>query len=133
MFVDTNFIVELLREQNANRSGPARSKLESIRHVKLQIPLFVLCELRAGALQSSEPEAEIAKIERLVEYLEPVYPAQGFAATYAETAALLRSRGTPIPLMDLLIATLVKWHGSPILTRDREHFERVPGVVVESF
>jgi hypothetical protein len=35
--------------------------------------------------------------------------------------------------MDLLVATLVKCHGSPILTRDREHFEGVPGVVVESF
>jgi predicted nucleic acid-binding protein len=101
--------------------------------VKLHIPLFVVFELLSRDMKSSEPEAEIAKIERLVEYLEPVYPAQGFAATYAETAALLRSRGTPIPLMDLLIATLVKWHGSPILTRDREHFERVPGVVVESF
>ena len=133
MFVDTSFIVELLREQNAKHRGPATSKLESIRHIKLQIPLFVLCELQAGALQSSNPEAQIAGIKRLVEYLEPVYPAQGFAAAYGEIAVLLRRRGTPIPLMDLLIATLVKCHGSPILTRDRAHFESVPGVVVESF
>jgi predicted nucleic acid-binding protein len=90
MFVDTNFIIELLREQNAKRKGPARSKLESIR-------------------------------------------TEGFAANYGEIAALLRTRGTPVPLMDLLIATLVKCHGSPILTRDREHFERVPGVVVENY
>ena len=133
MFVDTNFIVELLRERNAKRKGPARSKLESIRHVKLQMPVFVLCELRAGAMQSNNPRVENARVERLVEYLEPVYPAEGFAATYAEIDTLLRKRGTPIPLMDLLTATLVKYHGSPILTRDREHFERVPGIVVESF
>jgi tRNA(fMet)-specific endonuclease VapC len=133
MFVDTNFIVELLRERNANRKGPAHGKLESIRNVKLRMPLFVLCELKAGAMQSSDPQAEIARLERLIEYLEPVYPAEGFAATYAEIAALLRKRGTPIPLMDLLTATLVKCHGSPILTRDQDHFKHVPGVVVESY
>ena len=42
MFVDTNFVVELLREQNANRKGLAKGKLESIKHVKLQMPVFVL-------------------------------------------------------------------------------------------
>jgi predicted nucleic acid-binding protein len=133
VFVDTNFVVELLREQNAQRRGPARAKLESIRNVKLQIPLFVLCELRAGALRSNKPKEETTKLNRLVEYMEPVYPTEGYASMYGEIAAELRTRGTPIPLMDLLTATLVRCHGSPILTRDREHFERVPGVVVESF
>jgi predicted nucleic acid-binding protein len=61
MFVDTNFIVELLREQNANRNGPAQSKLASIRHVKLQMPVFVLCELRAGAVQTSAPQADVVE------------------------------------------------------------------------
>jgi len=133
MFVDTNFVVELLREQNANREGPAKGKLETIKNVKLQMPIFVLCELRAGAMQSSDPRAGITRLERLVEYFEAVYPAEGFAATYGEIESLLRKRGTPIPLMDLLTATLVKCHGSPILTRDSEHFKRVPDVVVESF
>ena len=69
-------------------------------------------------MQSSAPRAEIAKLERLIEYFEPVYPAERFAATYGEIESSLRKRGTPIPLMDLLTAALVKCHGSPILTRD---------------
>jgi predicted nucleic acid-binding protein len=133
MFVDTNFIVELLREQNANRQGPARNTLESFKNAKLQMPLFVLCELRAGAMNSRDPHVEITRLERLIEYFELVYPGEGFAATYGELESLLRNQGTPIPLMDLLTATLVKCHGAPILTRDSEHFGRVPRIVVESF
>ena len=35
--------------------------------------------------------------------------------------------------MDLLSAVLAKCHGAAILTRDVEHFSRVPGVEIRSF
>jgi len=133
VFVDTSFVVELLREQNADRRGPAIARLESIRHLKLQMPLFVLCELRAGAAQARDPQRELARLERLVEYIQPVYPEEGFAAAYAELATHLRRQGSPIPLMDLLTAALVRCHGGAILTRDTEHFRRVPGIDVQDF
>ena len=133
MFVDTSFVVELLREQNAGRKGPAIARLESIRHLKLQMPLFVLCELRAGAAQARDPRRELSRLERLVEYIQPVYPGEGFASAYAETAAYLRRQGTPSPLMALLTAALVRCHGGAILTRDTEHFHPVPGIGVQSF
>ena len=133
MFVDTSFIVELLREQNAGRRGPAVRTLESIRDLKLQMPVFVLCELRAGAAQSKNPGHESRRLERLAEYIQTVYPAEGFASAYAEVATHLRRQGTPIPLMDLLSAVLAKCHGAAILTRDVEHFSRVPGVEIRSF
>jgi len=133
MFVDTGFVVELLRERNAGSRGPAISKLEAIRQVKLQIPLFVLCELHSGAAQAKNPKNELEKLERMLEYFETVYPGEAFATTYGELELYLQKKGTPIPLMDLLIATLVKCHGVPILTRDTDHFERVPGIVVERF
>ena len=133
MFVDTSFVVELLRERNAGSGGPAMSKLEAIQQVKLQMPVFVLCELHVGVAQAQNPKNELEKLERMLEYFETVYPRQAFATTYGELELYLRRKGTPIPLMDLLIATLVKCHGVPILTRDIDHFERVPGIVVERF
>jgi tRNA(fMet)-specific endonuclease VapC len=133
MFVDTSFVVELLRERNAGSRGPATSKLEAIHQVKLQMPLFVLCELHAGVAQARNPKNELEKLERMLEYFETVYPGLAFATTYGELESHLRKEGTPIPVMDLLIATLVKCHGVPILTRDVEHFERIPGIVVERF
>jgi tRNA(fMet)-specific endonuclease VapC len=133
MFVDTSFVVELLRERNSGRRGPATSKLEAIQQLKLQMPLFVLCELHAGVAQARNPKHELEKLERLFEYFETVYPEQAFATTYGELESRLRKQGRPIPLMDLLIATLVKCHGVPILTRDVGHFEGLPGVVVERF
>lgn len=64
MFVDTSFIVELLREQNAKYEGPARKELAAVKHLKLQLPVFVLCELRAGGLLSRDPQAQNATAPR---------------------------------------------------------------------
>jgi tRNA(fMet)-specific endonuclease VapC len=133
MFVDTSFVVELLRERSTGGKGPATSTLEAIQQVKLQMPLFVLCELHAGVAQAQNPKNELEKLELLLEYFETVYPGEAFATTYGELELYLRKKGTPIPLMDLLIVTLVKCHGVPILTRDIDHFECVPGIVVERF
>ena len=90
VFVDTSFLIELLREQNAGREGAAKGKLMEIRADRLQFSVFVLCELQAGARQSRNPQDELARVDRLVEYLEVVYPAQGFAVMYGEIEFALR-------------------------------------------
>ena len=38
-----------------------------------------------------------------------------------------------LPTMDLLVATVARAEGEPVLTGDKEHFSRVPGVTVESY
>ena len=72
MFVDTSFVVELLRERNADSRGLAMSKLEAIQQVKLQMPLFVPCELHVGVAQAKNPKNELEKLERMLEYFERV-------------------------------------------------------------
>ena len=122
-----------MRESNTGSVGPASEKLKSIGSIKLRLPLFVLCELQAGIENSSNPSVELAKLQELTEFMQVVYPTPGFAITYGEIEMTLRQMGTPIPLMDLLIAVLVKNEGSPIITRNVEHFSRVPGIVVETY
>lgn len=133
MFLDTSFIVDLMRESNTGSAGPASTKLKSIGSTKLRLPLFVLCELQAGIENSRNPAVELGKLLELTEFMQVVYPAPGFAITYGEIEMTLRQTGNPMPLMDLLIAVLVKNEGSPIITRDVEHFSRVPGIVVETY
>ena len=47
---------------------------------------------------------------------------------FARTRADLRSRGMRIPDLDLLIAATAIEHGLTLLTRNRRHFDRVPGL-----
>jgi tRNA(fMet)-specific endonuclease VapC len=74
-----------------------------------------------------------ARLEQVVQYIEIVDPCPGFATLYGESAAEPERRGRPVPSMDLLIATLARAEAEPILTRDAEHFARVPGVTVERY
>lgn len=54
----------------------------------------------------------------------------------ADQAASIRRRldqiGEPIPMADCLIAGIVLCHDGELLTRNRRHFERIPGLVLVS-
>jgi tRNA(fMet)-specific endonuclease VapC len=113
--------------------GTAFRKLQELTGYPLYMPLFVACELHAGARLSQNPEKELAKIERLNDLMELVTPDRTFALAYGENEANLRRQGQAIPTVDLLIATLAKLHGLPLLTRDAEHYRRIPGLVVEEY
>lgn len=130
MLLDTSFVIDVMRESNAEVEGPATEQLRSLGSARLRSPLFALCELQAAVAAARDPERERARLEQAVQYIEIVYPGPGFATLYGQSAAELQRRGTPVPTMDLLIATISRAEAEPILTRDAEHFSRVPGVTV---
>ena len=133
MVLETSFCVDLFRERNRGEAGLASKKLEEMGGMILYLSMFSLCELRAGAELSSNAQFELRKVEYLLEYVSLIYPDTAFPIIYGETEALLRRNGTPIPLMDLLIGCTAKLAGMPLLTRDINHFERIPGLVVETY
>lgn len=132
MFVDTTFCIDLLRESRQG-GGPATNRLNRTNNITLLASVFVICELQAGARMSRHPIRELRNVELMTEHLQIVYPDSHFATAYGECEADLRMKGHPIPTMDLLIGVTAKIHGLSLLTRDVEHFERIPGLVVESY
>ena len=70
-------------------------------------------------------------ISDFIQHLTVLYPDKAFPVLYAESAAAFLSARTPIPVMDLLIGVTARIHGLPLLTRERKHFHRIPGLVVE--
>lgn len=132
MFVETTFCIDLLREARFG-GGPASAKLAQLGDTPLLVSVFVVCELHAGARLSANPERELRGVEHLIDNLAVAYPDESFAVAYAETEVALRREGTPVPTMDLLIGTTAKMRGLPLLTRDAEHYTRIPGLVVETY
>lgn len=133
MFLDTTFCIDLMRERRRGEEGPASLKLAAMGETPLFMSLFVACELQAGARMSENPQAELRKIETLLEIVEIVHPDRSFAVVYGETEAFLRHKGGTIPTMDLLIGLTAKLFGLPLLTADRGHFSRIPGLVIEPY
>ncbi len=132
MFLETTFCIDLLREVR-HGPGPATEKLGQLGDTPLFVSVFVLCELQAGARLCTSPSRELRSVERFAARLSVVCPDENLAVAYAEVEVTLRKTGTPIPTMDLLIGVVAKMRGMPLITRDREHYTRIPGLVVESY
>ena len=133
MVLDTSVCVDLLREAARKETGPAHRALKGVEEVRVYLTLFSVCELYTGIYLSRQPEGEQARVQSFIQHLTVLDPNVSFPILYGEAAAGLLSRGTPIPVMDLLIGITAKAHGLPVLTRDPTHFRRIPGLTVQSY
>ncbi len=133
MFLDSSFCIDLMREERRGERGPASRKFESLDSAAVFVPLFVVCELDAGARGAQDPEKALGELARLTERVPTVYPSSALPAAYGGIVAYLRKRGTPIPVMDALIGAMAKLAGQPLLVRHPEHFALIPGLTIETY
>jgi tRNA(fMet)-specific endonuclease VapC len=85
-----------------------------------------LFELLSGA----RSDAESASIEQLLGAL-PILPFDGAASRAAASLRReLAAQGSPIGMADYMIAGICVSRSAALLTRNRAHFERVPGLAL---
>jgi tRNA(fMet)-specific endonuclease VapC len=133
MFVDTSFCVDLIRERSRDVIGPATAKLRELDDTRLVMSVFVLCELHAGARICRRQAEQLRLIAEIVSRIDIVYPDESFPPAYGEVVAHLRSKGTPLPVMDVLIGTMARLHGMPLLTKNLQHFSLIPGLALVTY
>ena len=131
-FLDTSFIIDLLREEKRKTRGPAHQKLEQLDVTPVRLSVFVVCELQAGiSLAASKKEQE--QIQLLCEQCEVVYPDERLAPIYGNVLAHLQRQGTPIGVMDLLIGSQALVWGEPLISRNLKDFQKIPNLQLESY
>ncbi len=123
--LDTNVAIRVLEKE---------VDLETRRGTGIQafLCLTVVGELHFGAECSGKPEANRARIDRLLAICPVIGDDLETARRYAALKATLRRLGRPIPENDLWIAASALRHGLVLATRDA-HFEHVEGLAVESW
>jgi tRNA(fMet)-specific endonuclease VapC len=84
-------------------------------------------ELLAGARTPDEA----SHLRTLVRPLAVLPFDQAAADRAGDQAAALRHEGRPLPMADLAIAGICLELGASLLTRNRKHFERIPGLRLE--
>lgn len=94
---------------------------------RVLVPVIVIGELLAGALQGRQPEGERARIGALIATAEVVGCDLDTAHYYASVRDELRRQGKPIPQNDTWIAALARQHRVTLASRD-SHFDAVSGV-----
>ena len=100
---------------------------------ELVVSVFVRAELMEGAYSCRDPEADL----RLLTAMLAPYPELPFdnqtVDRYARTRAALSKVGTPIGPINTAIAATALVHGCTLVTHNRQHFDRVPGLAVEDW
>lgn len=128
LILETTYLIDLEREVRRGAAGPALALLEREAESPLHVTFTIAGELAAGT--------SLGERARWEEFLSPfrVLPASDDVCWhYGELYRYLQRNGMLIGSNDLWIAATAVAHQMPIVTRNRAHFSRVPGIEIVAY
>ena len=128
LILETTFLVDLERESLRRESGPARRFLEEHGDAELCITLTTAGEMACGPGRD-----ERNAWDGLVGPFRLLSPDLAAAWAYGQTYRYLKHNGLLIGTNDLWIAATAVTHDLPLVTRNTDHFGRVPGLKVVGY
>ena len=127
LIFDTTFLIDFQRERNT-KPGPAHTFLGQNREAGIYLSMTVYGEYAEGFEDLSDPA-----FLSVVESFEQIPVTRTTAETYARIARKLRTEGRLIGSNDLWIAAAALEQEMPLVTRNLEHFARIPGIQLRSY
>lgn len=110
-----------------------RVEKEALQGTRLSTTPVNLCELYDGAHGSRNPTKELAKVDDLVNLLDILEFNMDVCRNYGEKINQVPLKHEPIGDFDLIIACIAMSHGEILATRNIQHFDKVPGLVVQQW
>ena len=127
--LDTSICVSLIR----NNPECVLANLRANRRDGIAISTIVLAELEYGAEMSAFPEKNSRILNRFLLPITVLHFDDFAAVEYGLIRAALQKRGTPIGLMDMLIAAHAMSEGLTLVTNNIREFERVEGLAIANW
>jgi len=130
MILDTDFLIDLL-----HREESAVEKAVEVEDQRLpqRVPLLAVYELFVGVGASSMGDRERRTIRRVLAPRTVPELTERIAQRAGIVQGELHDAGEGIGAADAVIGATGLVFGEPVLTRKVELFERIPGVVVETY
>jgi tRNA(fMet)-specific endonuclease VapC len=125
--LDTDICIWVLR-----RIEPLRSRVAGSSPADLAVTSITEAELLYGALNSSDPVGNSARVTTFLSGLAGRLPFESEAAQ-RHTQIRFALRSLLIGERDLIIASTALAHGSVLVTHNVREFSRVPGLSVEDW
>jgi len=128
LIFDTTFLIDFQRERNAGREGPTHAFLREHAEAAAYLPVIAYGEFAEGFEDRTH-----ASFLSVTESFEILPVTRDIAGIYAEIAAALRRQGRIIGTNDLWIAATALHRDLPLVSRNLDHFARVPGIQLRSY
>jgi len=125
--VDTDWAIHHL-----NGHPVITQRLQDLHHEGLALSVAALAEIYEGVYYSRDPEASERSLIAFLESVSLIGIDEETAKIFARERGRLRAMGMLIGDVDLFIAATALQHGVTLLTNNRRHFERIPGLRIES-
>jgi predicted nucleic acid-binding protein len=128
LILETSFLIDLEREHNRGSPGRAIRFLEANGDIRLYLSFIVAGELAAGT--------SLADRARWEAFLAPFYvlpSTPDVSWEYGRAYRHLQDNGQMIGGNDLWIAATALAYGMPVLTKNVEHYRRVPRLEIARY
>jgi predicted nucleic acid-binding protein len=128
LILETTFLVDLERELLRGEEGPAQDFLAGNASARLYITFTIAGELAAGVERGGR--------DRWEEFLRSfvVLPfGPDVCWEYGQTYRYLKANGLLIGANDLWIGATALAFDQPLVTRNVDHFRRIPGLTVVEY
>ena len=127
ILLDTDACIELLKgnkrilQRREQYDGP------------IGVCFMTIAELYYGAEKSKDPGKNMDTIEKLLLTVEIVQTDIPILKRFGMIKAQLQKKGEPIADADILIASATLEKAEKLITGNTKHFERIPGLSLESW
>jgi len=125
LILETTFLIDLEREHKQSKKGPAHNVLKQLTYHRLFITDIIAGELAAGKSLSDRD-----KWERFIGRFRILVINDNAAWEYGKLFRYLKQNRLLIGSNDLWIAATALAYDVPVVTRNVEHYRRVPGLKV---
>lgn len=123
--LDTDQVIELVRENPVVEAG-----IE-----KIGLDFCAISEITLAEMSVLAAKTRIDKYWKQISFLEEHFTIIPFKAhrEYGAIRAMLEKRGTRLDDMDILIAATALAENCTLITGNKKHFSRIPGLNSDSF
>ena len=128
-FLDTNACIDYF----TGRYPKVVARIQASSPEDLFLSAVVVAELRYGADHSARRRTNHARIDALIEEIEPLDFDLPSAAAYGRLRTRLEAGGTPIGPNDMLIAAHALTRALTVVTDNTAEFGRVRGLKVDNW
>jgi tRNA(fMet)-specific endonuclease VapC len=135
VFVDSDLIIQSLRKGQSSSTLKAKQVLKDLsqHHQIIKTTIFNYAELIKGTYWAPN----VAKSQRIIKDFLKNFEIVDFtlenALEFARISAELDIKGLRIGDMDILIASIVIGNDDVLYTKNVDHFERIPNLILKNW